>query len=307
MHRRQKVHAEACLHNPRQPRGTGAWGPVQAQRHRGEWPAASRQRPCWPPPSPAAYLHQQGRVHHVNEVQVLRGAFRHVRDPQVQVPHPRIQLLRDGQHLRTEGVTTAWAVLGGGSHLAPRCLARSLAPRAGCVAQGQVTAQAATGTQVFPVGPTLQGTWPVEPHSIPGLGPVLGSGWAGPQQTMCPWLGPGLEVPSGSLLTLPPGPYWKQSHTRGPQQSQAGVPDLPAGPWEVRACSGRLTPVGTVHPRTAAAKARRNPATRTGGKAVNPPPRGTAGRARLTQHAENPAAAAPTHRGTRENRKLMRS
>lgn len=131
---------------------------------------------------------------------------------------------------------------------------------------------------------------------------------AGPaQQTMCPWLGPGLEVPSGSLLTLPPGPHWKQSHTRGPQQSQAGVPDLPAGPWEVRACSGRLTPVGTVHPRTAAAKARRNPATRTGGKAVNPPPRGTAGRARLTQHAEKPAAAAPTHRGTRENRKLMRS
>lgn len=71
-------------------------------------------RSCWPP-APPPYLHQRGGVQHVDEVQVPLGALQHVRDPQVQVPHPRVQLLRDVQHLRTRSVTPA----GEGGQLPP--------------------------------------------------------------------------------------------------------------------------------------------------------------------------------------------
>ncbi|XP_010829399.1 PREDICTED: putative GTP-binding protein 6 [Bison bison bison] len=54
--------------------------------------------PAWPA---RAHLHESRRVHHVDEVQVPLRAVLHVCDPQVQVPHASIQLLRDAQHLHT--------------------------------------------------------------------------------------------------------------------------------------------------------------------------------------------------------------
>lgn len=65
-------------------------------------PIAARALAGHPLPPAPTYLHQHARVHHVDEMQVLLGALQHVCDPQVQVPHPGVQLLRDTQHLQTK-------------------------------------------------------------------------------------------------------------------------------------------------------------------------------------------------------------
>lgn len=56
------------------------------------------------------HLHQRSGVNHVFKVQILLRAALHVRNSQIQVPHPRVQLLL---HVQSLGQTAGWGLFPG--------------------------------------------------------------------------------------------------------------------------------------------------------------------------------------------------